>query len=139
MIDKAWLILSGAILSVAGPIFASDISEKGKNQATREDVQEITKLVESVKQENAKDLEQLKTALLHRINRNKFRYEKEFEILAVLAATTIDLRDATTLLRPTVDFRRIFQKWNKKSCVMGRGRRRALSSTTPQSLGRADV
>ena len=43
--------------------FPSYMKEKGKNAATKEDIEDITQIIESIKQSNAKDIEQLKSNL----------------------------------------------------------------------------
>lgn len=57
--------------------FSGYLTEKGKNLATKEDIQGITDKIESVKHDYAKELEKIKVEL----NRGNFRYEAEFEIV----------------------------------------------------------
>lgn len=85
-----WLIL--IIYFVYRDFFRPYLGEKGKNYATREDIQEITRKIESVR-----------TAVNMRFQISRFRYEKEYSILEALSAKAVDLRDATKLLRPVVD------------------------------------
>jgi hypothetical protein len=52
-----------AIITVAVWFTASYVKEKGKNLATREDIDEITRKIESAKIEYAKELESIKSQL----------------------------------------------------------------------------
>lgn len=72
--------------------------EKGKNLATKEDVAEITRLVEGAKAESQRDLEGVKAAISSRLGINQFRYEREFEMLVELAQKVIAVRDALASL-----------------------------------------
>ena len=69
------------------------IKSKGANLATKEDVQDITDKVESVKLQYGSQLH------IHQV-----RYEHEFQILRELTEKLVDLRDATLALRPSFDF-----------------------------------
>jgi hypothetical protein len=92
------LIASHIVALFVGLILANFLpgylGEKGKNLATKEDIEEITEKIESVK-----------ATISQRLQLSQFRYQKEFEILSELSAKTVDLRDATTSLRPTLDLR----------------------------------
>ncbi|XPF93093.1 hypothetical protein ACM9HF_13820 [Colwellia sp. RE-S-Sl-9] len=79
-------------------------SEKGKNLATKEDIESITKKIEDVKLVHAKQLESTRAELSSQINTHGFRYEKEYEVLAELSALLVDVRDASLSLRPALDF-----------------------------------
>lgn len=68
-------------------------SEKGKNLATKEDIQGITRQIESVKHEYAETQK-----------RNGFRYEKEYTVLSILTANLVEVRDAALSLRPIAEF-----------------------------------
>jgi hypothetical protein len=79
-------------------------AEKGKNLATKEDVADITRQIEDVKAEYARDLESLKAAIQSKIGISQFRYEREFEILLPLSEKLVELRDATLSLRPETEY-----------------------------------
>lgn len=64
----------GALGLFARKYLPAYTSEKGKNLATKEDIAEITRLLESAKAE-----------ITSRIGINQFRYEREFEMLAALS------------------------------------------------------
>src|SRR5574341_2266116 len=66
--------------------------EKGKNLATKEDIEEITRKVEAVRAEYAQ------LSHVHRLT-----FEKEFEILDGLWKALVDLGSATQGLRPILD------------------------------------
>ena len=53
-----------------GQYFGSYVTEKGKNLATKEDIESITHLVESAKVEHAKELEQIKSDIAIQAARN---------------------------------------------------------------------
>ena len=84
--------------------FASYVKEKGKNLATREDIGGITRQIESVKTENAKELEGLKSELNARFFAHTMRFEKEFHVYEEIWKALLELRNATMKLRPVGDF-----------------------------------
>lgn len=71
-----------SIVNVAGLValfFRSYLAEKGKNLATKEDVEHITRLVEAVKSEYSLDIERYKTSLLvagQTVDRRRNVYEE---------------------------------------------------------------
>jgi hypothetical protein len=67
----------------------SYFSEKGKNVATKEDIEEITKKIEGVK-----------SAIGSRLHTYQVRYEHEFKILLELSEKLVAARDAAQSLRP---------------------------------------
>lgn len=73
---------------------ASYFKKKGENQAVLEDIKTITMATQSVVNEYARDIERLKGE----VHRNNFRYQKEYEILVVLAKHLNDLEEAATKL-----------------------------------------
>lgn len=81
--------LIGLLVSAYVPSY---FKKKGENLATKEDIEEITKKIESVKAD-----------ISQRLQVSQFRYQREFEILLELSAKTVDLRDATVSLRPSID------------------------------------
>lgn len=74
-------------------LFGTYFKKKGENLATKEDIREITDRIESVKHDYV---------MLQK--RHGFRYEKEYEILSLLATSLIELRDSVLSLRPVVEF-----------------------------------
>lgn len=77
------LILWGIIaLFVTELVCVAYLREKGKNQATKEDIGKITTEIEKVKNNFA-----------HLLNINSFRYQKEYEILTGLAVCLVRYRD----------------------------------------------
>lgn len=83
--------------------FFSYSSEKGKNLATKEDIGDITKKIESVKTEYSESLALTRAELSSQINTHSFRYEKEYEILNLLIIRLINLYNSTVSLRPAFD------------------------------------
>jgi hypothetical protein len=76
--------------------------EKGKNLATREDIEEITDKIESVKTEYAKELEGLKSQLNAKFHAQTVRFEKEFQVLEEVWTRLLDLRNAGAAFKPGV-------------------------------------
>lgn len=96
--DTTWInvALSAAggslIAFLADRFIGPYISKKAENQATKEDIKEITNKIESVR-----------AAIGSRLHVSQFRYEKEFEILSKLTAIAVDLRDVSRGIRPIAD------------------------------------
>lgn len=63
-----WLIIiaTSIIVSIIATLITSYLKEKGKNLATKEDIQEITKKIESIKYDYNKQLEEFKQEQLIR-------------------------------------------------------------------------
>jgi hypothetical protein len=89
-----------AVVTLAVWFLASYIKEKGKNLATREDIQEITDKIESVKTEYAKELEGLKSQLNAKFHAHTVRFEKEFQVLEEVWSRLIDLHSAGAAFQP---------------------------------------
>lgn len=70
----------GAFVFLAKHYLPSYVREKGKNLATRADIEEIRDKIESVKTEYAKDLERLKSQLNAKFHAQTVRFEKEFQV-----------------------------------------------------------
>ena len=86
------------IATLGGVFFLNNIlkgylSKKSENLATKQDIEEITDKIESVKIIYASQL-----------HVSQVRYEKEFEILSDLTAKLVEMRDAALSLRPVIDF-----------------------------------
>lgn len=79
-------------------------AEKGKNLATKEDIAEITKQIESVKSGYTHELEGVRAAIGSRLGIHQFRYQREFEMLVQLSEKVVELRDATVMLRPESEY-----------------------------------
>ncbi|MGM8850117.1 hypothetical protein ACS8E6_06350 [Salinicola halophyticus] len=105
MIDAAWLFLSLVLGLVLGNFLPKYFSKKGENLATKEDVEEITNKIETVKHDYANQLETAKAELSAKLNTHGFRYENEYNILSELTALLVDVRDASISLRPIMDFK----------------------------------
>ena len=84
-------------LPVAGGALAlfvrSYLSEKGKNLATREDIQDITNKIE-----------QVRALFATQIHIAQHRYQNEYAILLQLSESVVDTREATKGLRPEAEY-----------------------------------
>lgn len=77
------------------------LAEKGKQAATKEDIEQITRLIESVKAEHSTLLELWKLELSKKGTIHRLRIEKEFETLSRAWDVLATLRFATEhLFRP---------------------------------------
>ena len=83
----------------------SYFQKKGENLATKEDIEEITDKIESIRSDYATKLESVKADLSLSISRNSFRYEREYDLLRELSSAVINFRDAALTLRPVADYR----------------------------------
>lgn len=96
----------------------SYLSEKGKNDATKEDIEEITRKVEAIRNEFSTTSEFLRWQLSKKANLHKLQAEKEFEVYATLWNTITKLRLAFEELRPAIDLQPVgtdFQElWKKR-------------------------
>jgi hypothetical protein len=95
MIDGLISFLS-ALLAVLLGLYVTQylpgyVRKKGENLATREDIEEITKKIESVKDEYARGMAEVQAHLSAQVHNHSFRYEKEFEVLSELSALLGDL------------------------------------------------
>lgn len=83
---------------------ASYLKEKGRNLATREDVHEITRQIESAKIEYAKELEDLKSQLTTKFHAHTVRFEKEFRAYEEIWTSLFQVMNSVLRLRPDCDF-----------------------------------
>ncbi len=88
-----------AVITAIVWYFASYIKEKGKNLATKEDVDEITDKIESVKTTYAQKIEGLKSQLNAKFHAQTVRFEKEFKVYEEVWGALLELRNATVHLR----------------------------------------
>lgn len=78
---------------IAKGVGTSYFGKKGENLATKEDIQEITNKIETVK-----------AMFVSRLHIQHVRYEHEFKILLELSERLVALRDATMGLRPETSY-----------------------------------
>ena len=100
------ILLVVALVIVAGFkrfYFPSYLKKKGENLATKEDIGEITKQVESIKHQHSTDLESFKALIGSQLYIHQTRYQNEFNILRDLSAKITELRDSALSLRPVID------------------------------------
>ncbi len=102
--DHLSIGLFQAIITILVWYIASYVKEKGKNLATKEDIHEITRQIESAKMEYAKELEGIKSQLNAKFHAQTVRYEKELQIYEDIWKTQVELRNAAVKLRPPGDF-----------------------------------
>jgi hypothetical protein len=74
--------------------------KKGENAATKEDVSNITKLVESVKLEHADKLEKIKSELLRGHERDLKKYRDQYDSVKSVWGAAIKSRNIALSLRP---------------------------------------
>ncbi len=96
--------------------FPSYFKEKGKNLATKEDIEGITNKIERIRSEYSSNLELVKAELNKQLHIHKISSEKEFEILSELWRALAQLKNATSSLRPEGDIidERISEQERKK-------------------------
>lgn len=87
-------IIVGLIIGFfAHRFLPSYMNEKGKNLATKEDIEKITKIAETTK-----------ALVSSKLYVNQTRYIKEYELLEELSEKLVDLQLATMRLRPIMDY-----------------------------------
>ncbi len=100
------ILLVLAVVVIAGFkrfYFPEYLKEKGKNLATKEDIGEITKEVESIKHGYSAELESLRAAIGSQLYVHQTRYQNEFQILKDLSEKVIEVRNSALSLRPVID------------------------------------
>ncbi|HSY18034.1 MAG TPA: hypothetical protein VK815_06855 [Candidatus Acidoferrales bacterium] len=80
------------VLSIGGAWLISYVRAKGKNLATKEDISEITRKVESIK-----------TDLATKQHFNQIRYEREMKVFEEIWPKLCELQEAVLALRPVMD------------------------------------
>jgi hypothetical protein len=93
-----------AALGIVAYFIPAYLKKKGENLATKEDIGEITRKVESIKHEYSADLESLKAAIGSQLYIHQTRYQNEFNILKDLSEKIVELRDSALVLRPVADY-----------------------------------
>lgn len=104
IIFEIFILLGIGCIFIFRKFLFSYSTEKGKNLATRENIEEITDKIENVKLDYARQLEAARAELSSQINTHGFRYEKEYEVLSDLTGHLVDVRNASLNLRPVFDF-----------------------------------
>jgi len=82
----------------------SYLSEKGKNEAIKEDLDEINRKIESIRNEYTTHTELLKWQLSKKGNLHKLQAEKEFEVYSKIWDLVTELRFSLEKLRPSFDY-----------------------------------
>lgn len=90
--DYLFIVFLQAVTTVLVWYVASYTKEKGKNLATREDIHEITRQIESAKIEYAKELEGLKNQLNAKFHAHTLKLNKEFQCLQEVWSALLDLQ-----------------------------------------------
>lgn len=102
------------VVAFVAVYLAAYIREKGKNLATSEDIHEITRQIESIKTEYAKELESLRAGystglkyfesqLSRRRQVDGIRFEKEFQVYQDVWAALIEFQRSVHFLRAVVN------------------------------------
>jgi hypothetical protein len=81
----------------------SYFAEKAKNLAQKEDLEDLTRQVESVRHEFSAAVERLKAELDRAAHVSKAHFDTEFTIYREIWRELVDLRAATLSLRPVMD------------------------------------
>jgi hypothetical protein len=103
---KPWDVLVVALVALLplGVLFLrSYFQEKGKNLATRQDIEEITEKIEGVRKQYTSEIEVLRSNLSRQSHIHNIAFEKEFEILSEVWASLVELQAAAMGLRPVLD------------------------------------
>jgi hypothetical protein len=74
--------------------------EKGKNLATREDIEEITRKIEAAKAEYSRELERVKADLHKTVFVHRVQFETEFKALSGVWKKLAAVRSTMSVLRP---------------------------------------
>jgi hypothetical protein len=73
---------------------------KSKNVATHQDVDTLTRVVEGIKADHARDLERLKSDLLKDVESHRLRYETELRTYKEIWTAAYEVFNAASALRP---------------------------------------
>jgi hypothetical protein len=76
------------------------VAKKAENVATKQDIAQLTHLVEDIKADHARDLERLKSGLLKDVGSHRIQYETELQTYKEIWAAAYDVFNATNALRP---------------------------------------
>jgi hypothetical protein len=112
MVEAIAFLALPALGSLAATFFASYVRKKGENLATQEDLDKLTRLVESVKHENAMFVEEFKAGQTH-------RFLAASERLAALQKAFVLWRNLFDVLR-TGQFEEDLaaaRKWWNENCL----------------------
>jgi len=102
-LDSLWLFVGAILGFLIGKYLPAYISKKGENLATKEDISDITNMIEAVKHEYSNNLESVKAELSAKLSTYGFRYENEYIILSELTSLLVEVRDSSVSLRPAID------------------------------------
>src|SRR5690606_23661928 len=80
--DLTWIFLSFLVGLLTNSYLPKYFGRKGENLATKEDIEEITNKIETVKHDYASQLEAAKAELSAKLSTHGFRYENEYNILS---------------------------------------------------------
>jgi hypothetical protein len=94
--------LAVPILSFLAAFIGAYLREKGKNVATREDIADITRKVENIKQEFTMGLERLKADLDRTTHVSKQQFDVEFAIYRDICEKLVTMRQRFFELNPYV-------------------------------------
>jgi hypothetical protein len=102
LLNGLLLVVSGALatLLIASRAYAS---EKGKNLATREDLNSVTRAIEQIKAEAQALLEREKSGLEHAQLINRTQYELELAAYREVWVSLLPVQRAAAALRPVLD------------------------------------
>ena len=109
------LIVSVIFFGVFKIYLPAYLTEKAKNLASKEDLNDLTQIVEKVRSDYAVELERVRSDHARELEENRSlmvanlhvyqtRYNREFDILFELAEKLVQLRNSALALRPAMDF-----------------------------------
>jgi cytochrome c556 len=102
-----WDVLEIALIVIAffwaRNFFRPYLVEKGKNLASKEDVEELTRKVEGIKTQYLGDLERLRFELGRASHIHKAQYETEVRVYGEIWPCLIDVQRTVAALRPMLD------------------------------------
>jgi hypothetical protein len=95
--------IAAPILVFIASYLGSYLNEKGKNAASKEDIAELTRRVEGVKQGFNQSIEEFRTGLLAQLEYSKYRYQEETKVIKEVWRSLCELRFAFQDMRPVFD------------------------------------
>jgi len=101
--DVVVVVLATSIVSLLVNFLHSYFQEKGRNLATRQDIEEVTDKVESVRKQYASEIEVLRSELSRQSHIHNIAFEKEFQTLSEIWESLVELQGAAMGLRPMLD------------------------------------
>jgi hypothetical protein len=103
-LENWFYLLLGIAVTAAAQFLRSYVSEKGKNQAISEDLDKVTRALESIRVESQTTLERQKAGIEHAQLINRTQFELELAAYREVWAAVIPVHRAASSLRPMMDW-----------------------------------